>query len=72
MHVFLTADNETKLQAKFLELVIETQKAVEVIAIYPRGSKVVAWVRVESRHVSMGSTPEKKISKKKKPRSKKS
>jgi len=66
--VFLSADNEHQLQLKIYELSIETAKAVEVIAIYPKGSKVICWVRVESKYVQLAAAtkPVKKKTKTKK------
>jgi hypothetical protein len=65
--VFLSADNEHKLQLAIYELSIETAKAVEVVAIYPKGSKVICWVRVESKYVELAAgKPAKKKTRKKK------
>lgn len=64
--VFLKADTEEQLQAKLFDLTLETAKTADIITIYPRGSKVVAWVRVESKLVELAATqPKKKTTKKK-------
>ncbi len=68
--VFLSADNETKLQAKIFELSLETAKTADIISIYPRGSKVYAWVRIESKHVELAANEPKKSTKKKKTKKK--
>ena len=65
--VFISADNESQLQVKLFELSMEIAKTADVIAIYPRGSKVYAWVRVESKYVELAAgQPKKKPTKKKK------
>jgi len=53
--VFMTAENETKLQAKLFELTLETAKANDIITIYPKGSNVIAWVRVEKKYIELGA-----------------
>ena len=63
--VYVKADNEAQLEAKLFELSLETLKTPDVLSIYPRGSSVYAWVRVESKHVQVTSTPVKKKAKKK-------
>jgi hypothetical protein len=65
--VFLSADNEHKLQLMLFDLNLETAKTADVITIYPKGSKVIAWVRVESKHVELaaGKLAKKKTRKKK-------
>lgn len=73
--VFLKAENETKLQAKLFDLSLETAKVNDIISIYPKGSSVIAWVRVEKKYVEVsGKSPSdkvtKKISKKKKTKKK--
>lgn len=64
--VSVKADTEEQLQAKLFELSLETAKAPDVITIYPRGSKVVAWVKVETKHIEVTtSASKKKVTKKK-------
>lgn len=70
--VFISAENEDKLQTKLFDLSLETAKTPDVITIYPKGSKVYAWVKIESKYLEVkASKPEEKIKKKKKKRTKK-
>jgi len=65
--VFISADTETQLQAKLFDLTLDTDKEPLVVAIYPRGSKVIAWVKIEAKHVELAvsSQTNKKKTKKK-------
>jgi len=58
--VFLKAENEQQLQAKLFELSLETTKANDIITIYPKGSSVVAWVRVDKKYIELASSAPKK------------
>jgi hypothetical protein len=62
--IFISADNESQLQAKIFELSLETAKAANVIAIYPKGSKVYAWLKVESKYVELAASTPTKVKKK--------
>ena len=64
--VFLSADNESEMQVKLFQLSMETAKAVNVKAIYPRGSKIICWVQVESKYVELAAKSTKKKKTKKK------
>lgn len=61
----MKAETEEKLEAKLFELSLETAKAPDVITIYRAGSMVVAWLRVETRHLQFSTKVENKITKKK-------
>lgn len=63
--VHLKADNENEMQAKLFDLSLETSKAPDLVTIYRQGSKVIAWLKVETRHLSLSSETEKKVIKKK-------
>ena len=63
--VHLKADNESQLQTKLFELGLETAKVPDVLAIYPKGSSIVAWVRVEKKYIELSGKEVKKAAKKK-------
>ena len=62
--VSIKAENENDLQAKLFDLSLETAKMPDIITIYPKGSYLYAWVRVERNLVELTSAPEKKLAKK--------
>lgn len=65
--VFIKADTEDQLQAKLFDISLDMAKDLQVISIYTRGSKVVAWLKVDRKLVEVTSIPKKeKVSKKKK------
>jgi len=49
---FISANNEFELQKKLFELGIKTDKMPHIINIYVRASKVIAWVFVETKHLT--------------------
>lgn len=65
--VYVKAETEDKLQAKLFELELLTAKQAQVVSIYPRGSYVIAWVKVESKYLEYSDKEEepKKATKKK-------
>ena len=66
--VSIKAENELELQKKFVALKEATEKMVNIITIYPRGSYVYAWVFLDERQISAApiSEPEKPKKKTKK------
>lgn len=64
VHVFIKAESEDKLQARLLEIELETQKTPDVTCIYPRGSFVYAWIRIESKHIEYKTVPKETVKKK--------
>lgn len=49
----IKADNEHKLEEILFNIALETKKDVHVITIYPKGSSVVAWIKLETKHLAM-------------------
>lgn len=63
----IVANDESELEAKLQLLKEATNKMPHIINIYPKGSRVIAWVFVESTKVSAVPKPvkKKKVRKKK-------
>lgn len=63
---YVTASTESELEDKLYALGEVTGKMPHLITIYPRGSKIIAWVMLDKREVSTVPQQEahKEISKK--------
>jgi hypothetical protein len=68
--IHVEAETEAKLEAKLYQIGLEIDKLPNVLSIYPKGSKVVAWLQIEKRHVELKAEPIKKTKAKKKTKKK--
>jgi hypothetical protein len=62
---YIEATTEAKLQEKLTELKLATGKMPNIISIYPRGSKVYAWVHVDMKYLRSAPTEDEQVLKKK-------
>ena len=67
----ITANDEKELETKLDAIANEVKKMPHIISIYPKGSRVIAWVMLDLRDYSKVPQPteqdavKKKVSKKK-------
>ena len=66
---FIEASTEARLQAKLTELSLALEQKLEIMTIYPRNGRIVAWYFLDMKKANQVTVPEsepkKKVTKKK-------